>query len=56
MRSKSETFEIRAEDIEVRNKIGQDLFGLEREIDSNCVIRVVIERWGEEISAKRSNG
>jgi hypothetical protein len=54
MRSKSESFEIRAEDIEARNKIGQDLFGFAWSIDCNCVLRMTIERWGEEIRAKRA--
>jgi hypothetical protein len=56
MGSKSENFEILPENIEARNEIFQDLFGLARSIDSNCAIRMIIERWGEEISTERSNG
>jgi hypothetical protein len=56
MGSKSENCEIHADDIEAGNKIGQDLLGLARSIDSKYVIRIIVGRWGEEMSAKRSNG
>jgi hypothetical protein len=56
MRSKSESCEIRAEEIELQNKADQDFFGLVRSIDSKCVGRIIVEGLGEEISAERRNG
>jgi hypothetical protein len=40
----------------VRRKIAQGLFELARSTDSYCAIRIIVERLGDEILAKRSNG
>jgi hypothetical protein len=56
MGSKSESFEIRGEEIEAKNKTDQDFLELKPSIDSNCPGRIIVEGLGEEISAKRRNG
>jgi hypothetical protein len=56
MRSKSESFEIRVEPIEVKNGRGQAVLELWRSIDSNYVGRIMVGGLGEEIWAKRRKG
>jgi hypothetical protein len=36
--------------------LDQDFLELAPSVDSNCARRMIVERLGEEISAKRSNG
>jgi hypothetical protein len=47
---------MRVEEIEAKNKTDQAFLELGRSIDSNCAGRIVVEGFGEQISAKRRNG
>jgi hypothetical protein len=55
MGSKSESFEIRVEEIEATNGRHQAFLELWRAIDSNEVGGIMVGGLGEEISAKRRN-
>jgi hypothetical protein len=56
MRSKSESFETRVEQIETKNGRDQAFLELWRSIDSNSVGKIMVGGLGEEISAKRLIG
>jgi hypothetical protein len=56
MGSKSEIFEVHVGEIEAKNGRNQAFLELGRSMDPNCVGRIRVEAFGEEISAERLIG